>query len=37
MIDADELKKAEEGDLKAIEKLCMVTWEPLYRFIFYIL
>lgn len=31
----DELKKAEEGDPKAIERICAATWEPLYRFIYF--
>ena len=35
MISADDYKKAKEGDLKAIENICVVTWEPLYRFIYY--
>ncbi len=35
MITDDELKKAKEGDLKAIEKICIATWKPLYRHIYY--
>lgn len=35
MITLDEYKKAKEGDPKAIEKICLATWEPLYRFIYY--
>jgi len=35
VITADEYKKAKEGDPEAIEKLCIATWEPLYRFIYY--
>lgn len=35
MISADELNKAEEGDLKSIEQICKATWEPLYRFIYF--
>lgn len=31
----DKLKKAKQGDLKAIEQLCSATWEPLYRYIYY--
>ncbi|GBF32798.1 putative RNA polymerase sigma factor [Desulfocucumis palustris] len=31
----DELKKAIEGDLKSIEQICIATWEPLYRFIYF--
>jgi RNA polymerase sigma-70 factor (ECF subfamily) len=31
----DLLKKAKEGDRKAIEQICSDTWEPLYRFIYY--
>ncbi|MGI5921004.1 MAG: RNA polymerase sigma factor [Syntrophomonadaceae bacterium] len=34
-IAADEYKKAAEGDLTAIEKLCLATWEPIYRFVYY--
>ncbi|KAF1085332.1 ECF RNA polymerase sigma factor SigD [Sporotomaculum syntrophicum] len=29
------LKKAQEGDIKSIEQICMATWEPLYRFIYF--
>jgi RNA polymerase sigma-70 factor (ECF subfamily) len=35
VIAADEYEKAKEGDRKAIEKLCLATWESLYRFIYY--
>lgn len=35
MIAVDELAKAQAGDFKAIEKICLATWEPLYRFIYY--
>jgi len=35
MLERDILKKAQEGDLKAIEEICSLTWEPLYRFIYY--
>ncbi|MGI6421336.1 MAG: RNA polymerase sigma factor [Syntrophomonadaceae bacterium] len=35
MIAADDYEKAKEGDKKAIEKICLSTWEPLYRFIYY--
>lgn len=35
MITADVYKKAAEGDFDAIEKICLDTWEPLYRFIYY--
>jgi len=35
VITIDEYKKAIEGDLDAIEKICLATWEPLYRFIYY--
>ena len=35
MITVDEYKKAVEGDFDAIEKICLATWEPLYRFIYY--
>lgn len=31
----DELKKAKEGELKSIEQICMTTWDPLYRFIYF--
>ncbi len=34
MIDAKTLKKAQEGDLSAVEEVCSATWEPLYRFIY---
>lgn len=35
LIVVDDLKKAAEGDLKSIEQICMATWEPLYRFIYF--
>ena len=35
MNTADLLKKAREGDRKAIEQICLDTWEPLYRFIYF--
>ena len=35
MTAVDELKKAKEGDLKSIEGICLATWEPLYRFIYF--
>ena len=35
MIAVDLYKKAAEGDFDAIEKICLDTWEPLYRFIYY--
>jgi len=34
MIDEKILKKAQEGDQAAIEKVCSATWEPLYRFVY---
>lgn len=30
-----QLKQASEGDLQSIEQLCLIMWEPLYRFIYY--
>jgi RNA polymerase sigma-70 factor (ECF subfamily) len=35
VIAVDEFTKAQAGDFKAIEKICLATWEPLYRFIYY--
>jgi len=35
VITVDEFDKAQAGDLKAIEKICLATWKPLYRFIYY--
>lgn len=35
MNTVDLLKKAKEGDRKAIEQICLDTWEPLYRFIYF--
>ncbi|OPY59863.1 MAG: RNA polymerase sigma factor SigX [Pelotomaculum sp. PtaU1.Bin065] len=35
MTSVDALEKAKEGDLKSIEQLCLTTWEPLYRYIYY--
>ncbi|HHV98198.1 MAG TPA: sigma-70 family RNA polymerase sigma factor [Clostridiaceae bacterium] len=34
MIDEKILKKAQEGDPSAVEKVCSATWEPLYRFVY---
>lgn len=31
----EELQMVKEGDVKAIEKMCSITWEPLYRFIYF--
>jgi len=31
----DELNEAKEGDLESIEQVCLATWEPLYRFIYF--
>lgn len=30
-----QLNKIMTGDLEAIEELCLATWEPLYRYIYY--
>jgi RNA polymerase sigma-70 factor (ECF subfamily) len=35
VIAVEDYQKALEGDIKAIEKICLSTWEPLYRFIYY--
>lgn len=35
MLSADVFKRASDGDREAVEKICMATWEPLYRFIYY--
>lgn len=35
MTVVDEFEKVKEGDLKAIEQICLATWEPLYRFIYF--
>ncbi|AOT70671.1 RNA polymerase sigma factor [Geosporobacter ferrireducens] len=35
MMEGEKIIKAQEGDIKAIEEICSVTWEPLYRFIYY--
>jgi RNA polymerase sigma-70 factor (ECF subfamily) len=32
---ADELKKAKQGDRQAIEKICVATWEPIYRLVYF--
>ncbi|WP_243120828.1 hypothetical protein [Pelotomaculum sp. FP] len=32
---ADELQKIREGDFRSIEQICLATWEPLYRFIYF--
>lgn len=33
--DCNEQKRAGEGGLRSIEQICLDTWEPLYRFIYY--
>lgn len=35
MISAETIKKAKEGDQYAIEQLCIATWEPVYRFVYF--
>ena len=35
MMEEEKLKRAQMGDLDAIEEICSATWEPLYRFIYY--
>lgn len=35
MDTVDLLKRAKEGDRKAIEQICSDMWEPLYRFIYF--
>jgi RNA polymerase sigma-70 factor (ECF subfamily) len=35
MFEEERLQKAHDGDLKAIEEICSLTWESLYRFIYY--
>ncbi len=35
MTAVDQLNKAKEGDLKSIEQICLDTWGPLYRFIYF--
>lgn len=35
MTYVNKLNKAKAGDFRAIEQICLVTWEPLYRFIYY--
>jgi RNA polymerase sigma-70 factor (ECF subfamily) len=35
VIAVDLYKKAIDGDPDAIEKICLDTWQPLYRFIYY--
>jgi len=36
MMEGKRLKKTkEEGEFKAIEKLCAQTWEPLYRYVYF--
>lgn len=34
MLTVDVYKRAAEGDKDAIEEICLVTWKPLYRFIY---
>ncbi len=31
----DELQRAAEGDLKAITRICLDTWQPLYYFLYF--
>lgn len=35
VIDFRGLTRGEEGFEKAIEQICLATWEPLYRYIYY--
>ncbi len=35
MTDVNEINKAAEGDPKSIEQICLATWEPLYRFVYF--
>lgn len=35
MTAVDEFNKAAEGDPKSIEQICLATWEPLYRFVYF--
>ncbi|HPD00098.1 MAG TPA: sigma-70 family RNA polymerase sigma factor [Acetivibrio sp.] len=35
MFQEEKLQKAHDGDLKAIEEICSLTWEPVYRFVYY--
>jgi len=35
VLTVDVYQRAIEGDRAAIEKICLDTWEPLYRFIYY--
>jgi len=35
MLNEDTLKKAREGDQQAIEDICVITWEPVYRYIYF--
>jgi RNA polymerase sigma-70 factor (ECF subfamily) len=35
ILTVDKFKKAKEGDLKSIEQICLATWEPLYRSIYF--
>lgn len=35
MIQEENLKKAQEGDLTSIEAICASTWKYIYRFIYY--
>jgi len=35
VISANELKSAATGHSDSIEQICLATWEPLYRFIYY--
>lgn len=35
MLNINVYKRAIKGDRDAIEKICLDTWEPLYRFIYY--
>jgi len=35
MLKEETLKKAQDGDLKSIEDICSLTWETVYRFVYY--
>ena len=35
MFEEERLYKVHDGDLKAIEEICSLTWEAVYRFVYY--
>lgn len=35
MLNEEKLRKAQEGDQQSLEEICSMTWEPVYRFVYF--